>query len=120
MQLPDELGAYVQSFLRPTRPLFFFLQRLPPTPALQARMDDLNLEFERINWLRYYADEPTSTGVVVFSYTGATRLLHTPLSKYARAVLVRRMREATGDLCNVHATTCETLGIDYSLLCVEN
>lgn len=37
MHLPEELGRYVQSFLRPKKHL---------TPALSARMTELNLEFE--------------------------------------------------------------------------
>jgi hypothetical protein len=117
MQLPDELGRYIQSFLRPTRPLFYTLQRLPPTPALRARMATLNVEFERRNWLRYYADEPpVNARVAIFSYTGATQLVHTPLSEYLRPIFISRMREATHDLGGTHASTCEELHVDYSLV----
>ena len=117
MQLPDELGRHVLSFVRPTRPLFYTLQRLKPSAALDARKAELNLEFERRNWLRYYADEPpVNARVAIFSYTGTTQLVHTPLSEYLRPIFMTRMREAKGDLWSVHATTCEELQVDYSLV----
>jgi hypothetical protein len=120
MQLPEELGRLVQSYVRPTQPLFYTLRRLSPTAALDARKAELNLAFERRNWLRYYADEPpVNARVAIFSYTGTTHLVHSPLSEYLRPIFVQRMRDAVSDLGGVHAATCEELHVDYSLVQTE-
>lgn len=116
MQLPEELGRYVQSFLRPQKPLFYALQAMKSTPALRARMAELNLEFERKNWLQYYADHTDRTRFVIYSYTSATQLLHSPLPDRQR--FAQRMMDATGELDCAHAATCEELHVEYSMLTV--
>jgi len=119
MQLPEEIGKYIQSFLRPTRPLFYFLHNLPSTAALEARKAELNAEFERRNWLRYYADEPSSLNarVTIFSYTNFTSLQHIPLSEHLRPIFIERMRAATtSDFAAVHVATCDELHVEYMLV----
>jgi len=102
--------------LRPKKPLFYVLQTMKSTPALSARMAQLNLEFERKNWLQYYADHTDRTRFVIYSYTSATQLLHSPLPN--RQLFAQRMMEAKGELDCAHAATCEEIRVDYSMLTV--
>jgi len=114
MQLPEDVGRYVQSFLRPRKPLFYVLQARPQTTALTARMAELNTEFERNNWLKYYSAEPNCARVVIYSYTSATHLMHFPLMN--RHMFAQRMQEAKGELDCAHAATCEELRVEYSMV----
>lgn len=111
MQLPDEIGKYILSFIRPTHPLFYFLQRLPPTPAIITRMNQLNADFERRNWIRYYNDihlTPLSR-VVVYAYTEITHFAHMPIPEILRSIFINRMINATTGFSDIHALSCNEL-----------